>query len=288
MIRVDGRKPDEMRPVKVERGYLKHAEGSALISVGDTRVLCAASIEEKVPPFLRRTPARAGSPPSTRCCRARPTPASARESSRGQGRRAHPRDPAPDRALAAGGDRHGRPRRAHRLGRLRRHPGRRRHPHRVDHRRLRRAARWPLLAASRGQGRRELPAGRPRGRGQRRHRRRRAAARPVLRGGLARRGGHERRHDRSGQARRGPGHGRGRALLVAPRARGAAGAGRARGIDELVALQRRGARRDAAAASRWSAPDRSACLDLVLASRQPQEGRRDRRAPRAACRARGR
>ncbi len=53
MIRVDGRKPDDMRPVKVERGYLKYAEGSALISIGDTVVLCAASIEEKVPPFLK-------------------------------------------------------------------------------------------------------------------------------------------------------------------------------------------------------------------------------------------
>jgi ribonuclease PH len=53
MIRIDGRRPDEMRPVKVERGYLKHAEGSALISVGDTVVLCAASVEEKVPPFMK-------------------------------------------------------------------------------------------------------------------------------------------------------------------------------------------------------------------------------------------
>lgn len=47
--------PDELRPVKITRGYLKHAEGSALIEMGDTRVICSASIEEKVPPFLKGT-----------------------------------------------------------------------------------------------------------------------------------------------------------------------------------------------------------------------------------------
>jgi ribonuclease PH len=55
MMRPDGRRPDQMRPVKVERNYLKHAEGSVLISVGDTVVLCAASVEERVPPFLKDT-----------------------------------------------------------------------------------------------------------------------------------------------------------------------------------------------------------------------------------------
>src|SRR5690606_12319877 len=44
---------DEMRPVSIERGYIKHAEGSVLISVGDTRVICTASIEDKVPQWLR-------------------------------------------------------------------------------------------------------------------------------------------------------------------------------------------------------------------------------------------
>jgi ribonuclease PH len=52
-MRVDGRLPDQMRPVKIETGYLATAEGSALISVGNTKVLCAATIEETVPPFLR-------------------------------------------------------------------------------------------------------------------------------------------------------------------------------------------------------------------------------------------
>ncbi len=52
-MRIGQRQPDEMRPVRIETGYLKSAEGSALIDVGDTRVLCAASIEETVPGFLR-------------------------------------------------------------------------------------------------------------------------------------------------------------------------------------------------------------------------------------------
>src|SRR5512140_1386207 len=51
--RPDGRKPSEMRVVSIETGTLKHAEGSALISLGSTRVLCAASVEERVPPFLK-------------------------------------------------------------------------------------------------------------------------------------------------------------------------------------------------------------------------------------------
>jgi ribonuclease PH len=52
-MRTDLRQPDQMRPVKVTTDYLLTAEGSALIEVGNTRVLCAASIEESVPGFLR-------------------------------------------------------------------------------------------------------------------------------------------------------------------------------------------------------------------------------------------
>ncbi len=52
-MRVDQRKPGQMRPVKVTTDYLLTAEGSALIEIGNTRVLCAASIEEGVPGFLR-------------------------------------------------------------------------------------------------------------------------------------------------------------------------------------------------------------------------------------------
>jgi len=52
-MRIDQRQPAQMRPVKIQTDYLLTAEGSALIEVGNTRVLCAASIEETVPPFLR-------------------------------------------------------------------------------------------------------------------------------------------------------------------------------------------------------------------------------------------
>ncbi|HTM00806.1 MAG TPA: ribonuclease PH [Candidatus Omnitrophota bacterium] len=51
--RVDGRRAAELRPVSIRRGYLKNAEGSALIEMGGTRVLCAATVEERVPPWLR-------------------------------------------------------------------------------------------------------------------------------------------------------------------------------------------------------------------------------------------
>ena len=51
--RHDGRAPNQLRPFKVERGFTRYAEGSVLICFGETRVLCNASVEEKVPPFLR-------------------------------------------------------------------------------------------------------------------------------------------------------------------------------------------------------------------------------------------
>jgi len=51
--RPSGRAPDQMRAVRIERQFTKHAEGSVLISFGDTRVLCTASVENKVPGFLR-------------------------------------------------------------------------------------------------------------------------------------------------------------------------------------------------------------------------------------------
>ncbi|GAB4257533.1 MAG: ribonuclease PH [Deferrisomatales bacterium] len=52
-MRQDGRAPDELRAVRIETGVLKYPEGSALIEMGDTRVLCAASVEESVPAFLK-------------------------------------------------------------------------------------------------------------------------------------------------------------------------------------------------------------------------------------------
>ncbi len=53
MTRPSGRAPDELRPVSITRHYTKHAEGSVLIEFGDTRVLCTATVEERVPAFLR-------------------------------------------------------------------------------------------------------------------------------------------------------------------------------------------------------------------------------------------
>ena len=54
-MRPDNRQPDELRPLKITRSVNRHAEGSALIECGATRVLCTASVEERVPPFLRGT-----------------------------------------------------------------------------------------------------------------------------------------------------------------------------------------------------------------------------------------
>lgn len=53
MARIDGRAPNDMRPVSIHPSYLEFAEGSVLIEVGKTRVVCAVSIEERVPQFLR-------------------------------------------------------------------------------------------------------------------------------------------------------------------------------------------------------------------------------------------
>jgi len=53
MARPSGRAPDELRPVRFTRAHGKHAEGSVLIECGDTQVLCTASVEDGVPPFLR-------------------------------------------------------------------------------------------------------------------------------------------------------------------------------------------------------------------------------------------
>ena len=51
--RPSGRAPDELRPLSFVRGYTAHAEGSVLVGFGGTRVLCTASVEDGVPPFLR-------------------------------------------------------------------------------------------------------------------------------------------------------------------------------------------------------------------------------------------
>ncbi|MGD7047703.1 ribonuclease PH [Rossellomorea marisflavi] len=54
-MRYDGRQKMELRPVEIETGYIKHPEGSVLITVGETKVICNASIEDRVPPFMRNS-----------------------------------------------------------------------------------------------------------------------------------------------------------------------------------------------------------------------------------------
>jgi len=54
-MRTDGRKPTQLRPLKITPGYLKTADGSVLIEMGDTKVICTAKLEERVPPFLRNS-----------------------------------------------------------------------------------------------------------------------------------------------------------------------------------------------------------------------------------------
>lgn len=53
LSRPSGRQADQLRPVRIERAFTRHAEGSVLVSFGDTRVLCTASVDNKVPGFLR-------------------------------------------------------------------------------------------------------------------------------------------------------------------------------------------------------------------------------------------
>ncbi|MBC7217129.1 MAG: ribonuclease PH [Candidatus Caldatribacterium sp.] len=54
-MRSDGRKPDELRPISIVRNYLKYAEGSVFIEAGNNRIVCAISMEDRVPQFLRNT-----------------------------------------------------------------------------------------------------------------------------------------------------------------------------------------------------------------------------------------
>ena len=60
MTRHDGRKPDQMRPVRITRNFTKHAEGAVLIEFGDTKVLCTASVEERLPTEIAATASRIG------------------------------------------------------------------------------------------------------------------------------------------------------------------------------------------------------------------------------------
>ena len=114
-------KLDQMRPAKITRSYLKGAPGSVLIEMGDTKVICTATIEEQVPPFLRNKgvgwlTAEYGMLPRSSPQRIR------RESSAGKvGGRTH--DTEAYRTLASGGGGPVRNRRAHVHNGLRRYPG---------------------------------------------------------------------------------------------------------------------------------------------------------------------
>jgi ribonuclease PH len=71
-MRHDKRKANELRSVFLGPGFSKHAEGSCFVKFGDTHIICTATVEEKVPPFLRNT-GSVGSRLNTGCCRGPPT-----------------------------------------------------------------------------------------------------------------------------------------------------------------------------------------------------------------------
>ncbi len=143
-MRPSRRQPDELRPVSLERGVVKFAEGSCFVKFGETHVLVTATLEDRLPPWLKGQGARL----DHRRIRHAAARHAGTHAPRGIGRQAerpHRRNPAPDRAQPALGGRSQGARRTPDHHRLRRHPGRRRHPHRLDHRRLDRALRLPRL-----------------------------------------------------------------------------------------------------------------------------------------------
>ena len=216
MTRPSGRQPDQLRAVRFTRRFTKHAEGSVLVEFGDTHVLCTASVEDSVPPFLRGkgqgwVTAEYGMLPRathTRIARAR---------QQGQAERTHSGDSAAHRPLAARGHRSEGTGRAHRHHRLRRAAGRWRHPHSLHHRRLCRAGRRLRTLIAPQADFRQSASWTDR-RDLRRHLQRRARARSRLCGRFSGRDGHERRHEQRRRFRRDSGH-RGRSCVPPARAR---------------------------------------------------------------------
>ncbi len=174
--RPDGRAADQLRPVTITRNWSMHPEGSVLVEFGDTRVLCTASVTEGVPRW------RKGSGLGWVTCEYAMLPRATNTRvgpgvGQGPDRRSDPRDLPADRAQPAGLHRPEGAGRELDRARLRRAAGRRRYPHRLDHRRLRGAGRRGRLAAE------QQDAGRQTGRcaapvGRRGQRRRSSAARP--------------------------------------------------------------------------------------------------------------
>ena len=117
IYRSDNRSPEQMRPVNIVPDFISTAEGSCLIELGNTRVICTATIEDSVPQFLRNrgkgwVTSEYGMLPRSTLTR---TP---REANKGRPEWTHPRDPAAHRPLAARRDRHGEAGRAHHFPRL--------------------------------------------------------------------------------------------------------------------------------------------------------------------------
>ena len=160
-MRPSGRTPDALREVTFTTGFAHHAEGSCLIRMGGTEVLCVASVEGRVPPFLRGqgqgwVTAEYGMLPRATHTRGD------REAARGQAVRPHAGDPAADRPQPARGDGPQGARRDDDHARLRRAERRWRHALRLDHRRLGRAVARAAQAGrhQRAQGRAADRAGR--------------------------------------------------------------------------------------------------------------------------------
>ena len=146
--RPHGRAADALRPVRIETGAMKFAEGSALIELGDTRVLSRRPASStRVPPFLKDSGRGWLTAEYSMLPRATHT-RSTREVVQGKPVRSHRRDPAADRPEPARRGRlHGHAGPDAHPG-LRRAPGRRRHAHRRDHRRLRGGRRWRSPAST--------------------------------------------------------------------------------------------------------------------------------------------
>ena len=166
-MRPSGRAADVLRPISLTPGFARHAEGSCLIRMGDTEVLCAASVEGRVPPFLRNSgqgwvTAEYGMLPRATHTRGE------REAARGkQSGRTQEIQRLIGRALRAVVDRSA-DGRDHRHARLRRAERRWRHPLRRDHRRLGGAE--PRLSPHAADERdQDAAADRPGGRGLLRH-----------------------------------------------------------------------------------------------------------------------
>ena len=201
-MRPSGRAPDQLRTITFEPGFTKHAEGSCLVSFGDTRVLVTASVEEKVPPFLRGkgqgwVTAEYGMLPR------HPHPRQPR-GREGQAIGPDAGDSAADRPLPARRRRFAQARRTPDHGRLRRYPGRWRHAYRRHFRRLGRAPFGGQFAQAGKRPDREAGRG-----GRLRHPRRPGRARPRLCRRQRRRLRRQFRADLGRCHRRGPGHGRG-------------------------------------------------------------------------------